>query len=123
MHRYQARSSSPFRYVNSSPEVMGRSDGDVARRFGGEELTINAPGTTVEALISRVELVRHAICKLDVHQNGRTLGSTSMSFGIATWTDAMARDGSTLIQTADACCPLPGQARGSKSSIGEPLGA
>jgi diguanylate cyclase (GGDEF)-like protein len=77
-------------------------DGDVVCRFGGEEFTIIAPGTTAEALLSRVELVRNAICELNVRQNGKTLGSTSMSFGIATWTKAMARDGSTLIQAADA---------------------
>ena len=77
-------------------------DGDVVCRFGGEEFTIIAPGTTAEALMNRVELVRQAISELNVRQNGRTLGSTSMSFGIATWTDTMTRDGSTLIQSADA---------------------
>ena len=76
-------------------------DGDVVCRFGGEEFTIIAPGTSAEALMSRVELVRVAISELNVRQNGKTLGSTSMSFGIATWTKAMARDGSTLIQAAD----------------------
>jgi diguanylate cyclase (GGDEF)-like protein len=77
-------------------------DGDVVCRFGGEEFTIIAPGTTAEALMSRVELVRNAIAELNVRQNGQILGSTSMSFGIATWTKAMARDGSSLIQAADA---------------------
>ncbi|MES2419702.1 MAG: diguanylate cyclase [Pseudomonadota bacterium] len=76
-------------------------DGDVVCRFGGEEFTIIAPGTTAEALAGRVEIVRQAICELTVRHGNRTLGSTSMSFGIATWTDAMTRDGSTLIQTAD----------------------
>lgn len=77
-------------------------DGDVVCRFGGEEFTIIAPGTTAEALMKRVELVRQAIADLIVHHNGRPLGPTSMSFGIATWTEAMARDGSLLVQTADA---------------------
>lgn len=76
-------------------------DGDVVCRFGGEEFTIIAPGTTAEALAGRVEIVRQAICELTVRHGNRTLGSTSMSFGIATWTDAMTRDGSTLIQAAD----------------------
>lgn len=77
-------------------------DGDVICRFGGEEFTIIAPGTSAEALMSRVEKVRQAISELNVTQKGRTLGSTSMSFGIATWSKSMAKDGSTLIQAADA---------------------
>ena len=76
-------------------------DGDVVCRFGGEEFTIIAPGTTAEALAGRVDAVRHAIAELSIRHGSRTLGSTSMSFGIATWTDAMARDGSTLVQAAD----------------------
>lgn len=77
-------------------------DGDVVCRFGGEEFTIIAPGTTAEALMNRVEMVRQAITEISVRQQGRTLGAISMSFGIATWSDTMARDGSTLIQAADA---------------------
>lgn len=77
-------------------------DGDVVCRFGGEEFTVIAPGTSPEALLTRVEAVRQAIAELNVHQNGRTLGATSMSFGIASWHEAMARDGSSLIQAADA---------------------
>jgi diguanylate cyclase (GGDEF)-like protein len=77
-------------------------DGDVVCRFGGEEFTVIAPGTSAEALMARVEAVRSAIAELNIHQNGRTLGATSMSFGIATWNETMARDGSTLIQAADA---------------------
>ncbi len=76
-------------------------DGDVVCRFGGEEFTIIAPGTTSEGLAGRVEIVREAIAELNVRHGNRVLGSTSMSFGIATWSDAMDRDGSTLIQAAD----------------------
>ncbi len=77
-------------------------DGDVVCRFGGEEFTMIAPGTSAEALMTRVEAVRLAIADLNIQQNGRTLGATSMSFGIATWNETMARDGSSLVQAADA---------------------
>lgn len=84
-------------------EMRGRfRDGDLVCRFGGEEFTIIAPGTSAAALMNRVETVRKAISELNLHAGGRTLGATSMSFGIATWTDAMDRDGLTLIQAADA---------------------
>ncbi len=77
-------------------------DGDVVCRYGGEEFTVIAPGTSADALLSRVEEVRQAISELNITRNGRTLGSTSMSFGIATWATTMARDGSTLMQAADS---------------------
>ena len=77
-------------------------DGDVVCRFGGEEFTIIAPGTTAEALQARVELVRRAISDINLRQGGRTLGHTSMSFGIANWRSGMDKDGSSLIQQADA---------------------
>lgn len=76
-------------------------DGDVVCRFGGEEFTIIAPGTTAEALAKRVDIVRQAIAEIAVRHGNRALGSTSMSFGIATWTDIMDREGATLIQAAD----------------------
>jgi diguanylate cyclase (GGDEF)-like protein len=77
-------------------------DGDVICRFGGEEFTIIAPGTTADILAGRVDLVRQAISELAVHQGGRTLGAVTMSFGIASWDESMERDGSTLITAADA---------------------
>jgi len=77
-------------------------DGDLVCRFGGEEFTIIAPGTTATALSARVESVRQAIAEISLLQGGRLLGNTSMSFGIATWDNSMNNDGSSLVQLADA---------------------
>jgi len=75
--------------------------GDVICRFGGEEFTIIAPGTTAQVLQDRVEQVRHAVGEINVRQKGRTLGLISMSFGIASWTSGMDANGESLIQAAD----------------------
>jgi diguanylate cyclase (GGDEF)-like protein len=77
-------------------------DGDVVCRYGGEEFTIIAPGTTAEQMGARAEVVRKAIADLQVRDRGRSLGATSMSFGIASWTPSMDRDGNALIKAADA---------------------
>jgi diguanylate cyclase (GGDEF)-like protein len=79
----------------------GFDNGEVVCRYGGEEFTIIAPGVTAEALLDRVEHVRQAITEINLRQAGRTLGSTSMSFGIATWNNNMDREGLALIQSAD----------------------
>lgn len=77
-------------------------DGDVVCRYGGEEFTIIAPGSTAQQLAERVEPVREAISQITLRHGGRALGSTSMSFGIAMWDKSMDRDGASLVQVADA---------------------
>lgn len=77
-------------------------DGDIVCRFGGEEFTIIAPGTTKEALAQRTETVRQAVAALTPHLRNETLGPVTMSFGISQWTPDMSRDGADLLQQADA---------------------
>ncbi|MNK87339.1 Diguanylate cyclase DosC [compost metagenome] len=77
-------------------------DGDIVCRYGGEEFTIIAPGTTPEALLQRIETVRQAIAGISLRQRNQALGSTSMSFGVASWRPGMDREGRAALQAADA---------------------
>ncbi|WP_245654075.1 sensor domain-containing diguanylate cyclase [Novosphingobium rosa] len=86
-----------------SAEMRSRfREGDVICRYGGEEFTIIAPGTTAATLAARVDAIRQSISELTVNRGGQMLGTVTMSFGIATWEESMERDGSTLISAADS---------------------
>lgn len=76
-------------------------EGEVVCRYGGEEFTIIAPGAEPAALAERTERLREAIYAMSARHGGQSLGAISMSFGIAGWSETM-RDGSTLVQVADA---------------------
>lgn len=77
-------------------------DGDIVCRYGGEEFTIIAPGTTKEDLLRRVENVREAMSKLSPRLRNQLLGSITMSFGISQWNPDMERTGADLLKYADA---------------------
>lgn len=77
-------------------------DGDIVCRFGGEEFTIIAPGTTKEDLLRRVEDVRESVSRLSPRLRNDLLGSITMSFGISQWEPSMDRNGAELLQHADA---------------------
>lgn len=76
-------------------------DGDIVCRYGGEEFTIIAPGTTQEDLIRRVETVRQAIAKVAPQLRGQALGNITMSFGVAQWDAELGKDGKLLVAAAD----------------------
>lgn len=84
--------------------VLGEQfrDGDIVCRYGGEEFTIIAPGTTQADLIRRVETVRLAIAIAAPQLHKKPLGNVTMSFGVAQWNPGMDKEGSLLVAAADS---------------------
>lgn len=88
-----------------SNELANRfRDGDIVCRYGGEEFTIIAPGTTPEALHKRLEMVRAAVSNLKLKKDGQVLGNLTMSFGVAQWHTGKDGDriGQRVLKSADA---------------------
>jgi len=77
-------------------------DGDIVCRYGGEEFTIIAPGTTPEALQKRLEIVRQAVSSLTLQKHDQVLGNLTMSFGVASWQGDNDRTGHKALKAADA---------------------
>jgi diguanylate cyclase (GGDEF)-like protein len=69
-------------------------------RYGGEEFTLLMPGLGAEAAAERAEEIRLRIAALRVTHEGRELGPTSISLGVATAPTHCTPD--RLVQTADA---------------------
>ena len=77
-------------------------DGDIVCRYGGEEFTIIAPGTSAADLVRRTERVREAIAEVELMSHKEVLGPVTMSFGVAQWLPEMDKSGCTLLSEADA---------------------
>ncbi|WP_228014951.1 diguanylate cyclase [Synechocystis salina] len=73
---------------------------DIACRYGGEEMTIVLPQTSMEDTIAKAESLRQAIASMAVDYKGRQLGTLTVSLGIACYPnhgETMAN----IIQAAD----------------------
>lgn len=73
---------------------------DVACRYGGEEFILLLPGSNIEKAKQRAEEMREKVRYMNVTYQGQTLGTITLSFGIAVFPE----HGSTsdyLIQAAD----------------------
>lgn len=75
-------------------------ESDVACRYGGEELTLVFPETTLEAAVARAEDLRQTIHQLTIHYNGTLLEGLSASFGVAAF-PSHGTTGPALLQAAD----------------------
>ena len=74
---------------------------DIACRYGGEEMTLVFPDTTLQETIKRAEELRQTINHLTIHHTGRQLDCITASFGVAVFPDH-GLAGAALIQAADA---------------------
>lgn len=73
---------------------------DIACRFGGEELVLIMPDTTVEQAAARAEEFRLAVADQKLHYQGTSLGVVTASFGVAAF-PGHARSGDELLRAAD----------------------
>lgn len=74
--------------------------GDVACRYGGEELLIVLPGATAEAARVRAESIRAGLKDLRFEVSGKSFGPVTASFGIAAWPEHGA-DARAVLAAAD----------------------
>ncbi|PAK78694.1 diguanylate cyclase [Acetobacter fabarum] len=75
---------------------------DIVCRFGGEEFLIITTSHPLNTLIQRVENLRASLSRLELHYNGRVLGKTTMSFGVAMWDKSLPTETTAIIRKADA---------------------
>jgi diguanylate cyclase (GGDEF)-like protein/PAS domain S-box-containing protein len=74
--------------------------GDLACRYGGEEFSLIVAEVDTEGTHKCVESIRESIKHLSLHHRGQTLGTITVSAGIATY-PAHAENSEDLIRAAD----------------------
>jgi diguanylate cyclase (GGDEF)-like protein len=73
---------------------------DIACRFGGEELVLIMPDTSLEQAAARADEVRLAVADQKLRYQGASLGIVTASFGVAAF-PRHARSGDELLRAAD----------------------
>lgn len=74
--------------------------GDLACRYGGEEFTLILPEAPAEVLLDRAEQIRQETKRLNVDLRDRSLGSVTVSLGVAIY-PVHGRTADQVIQAAD----------------------
>jgi diguanylate cyclase (GGDEF)-like protein len=78
---------------------------DIACRYGGEEMILVLPDSTLESTGIRAEAIREAIAQITLSHNSQLLGSLTASFGVASFPQHGVT-GNAVIQSADAALPI-----------------
>ncbi len=73
---------------------------DIACRYGGEEFLVILPETTLTAAVNKAEQLREKCKRLTIVHQGRILGRTTISLGVAAFPEHGITP-QTLIQTVD----------------------
>ncbi|HLG52734.1 MAG TPA: diguanylate cyclase [Steroidobacteraceae bacterium] len=73
---------------------------DIACRYGGEEFTLILPETSQDVACQRAETTRAGVKQLAVHHRGQSLGSLSLSLGVAVFPEH-GLNGDVLLRHAD----------------------
>jgi diguanylate cyclase (GGDEF)-like protein len=74
---------------------------DVVTRYGGEEFAVLLAETDLAGAVAVAENIRLAVERLQIPHSGTSLGSVSISAGIATLTPAASEEWGSLVEAAD----------------------
>lgn len=91
-----------LRFVSQVFKTIARRSGDVACRFGGEELVAILPNASAEAALEIAENFRRAVRSLRIAHSGSDCGVVTISAGVATLSpQSVFTDPEALLRCAD----------------------
>ena len=103
-HYGHVRGDECLRTIARMVSGRARRPGDLAARYGGEELGLLLPCTPAAGAYSAAEDVRRSIAELCLPHEARTdgFGFVSASFGVATLVPTLQETARAVVETADA---------------------
>ena len=95
------------RVLRAMGDLLKRSlrAGDIACRYGGEELTVILPGSPLDDAQVKLDLLRRVIMTMQVFHQGENLPAITVSIGVAA-AGEQETDGAALLSRADAALYL-----------------